>query len=443
MQPQRLRRYGYICRRQKNKNFEFSSEKLNDFLQNKKTIKISPQKGFVIKTYEKEGGKVYFNICSSNLIAEFHLKKIPDLNNEEGLRIPLSIGEEKIKEDKKGNKYKTYDIVLNRKVVAQTKKNEQLKKIIAELVQVAIKNKYKTETCTNLFFFPDHKYKGSHPDDQFIKDDQQHKFNIVEENGEEEERRSNKKDGNEKRNNSECDNVNNSRKGNDLRWEENIENYLTVKKPEWDMWFVNRKVLEEKHRAMNKFYLPYIRMFPLDEAIDCFDFRPPFLNTNKKKESEKRRKNDMFKSFLNEYNIEMDDQFLSYEQVINTICVIQIKLPFFLLAERNKKNQDDLFSIERFVNTYISDEYLSVFFKKSPLFPLGYNPPYKNFNIRFPFYFESSKAISQYLEKYHLLNIILPVSKNSASSIIFREIIDNSNGDVSTYDSETSDNSIF
>ncbi|CRG96987.1 PIH1 domain-containing protein, putative [Plasmodium gallinaceum] len=404
---------------EKNKNIQFSNDKLNDLLQNKKTIKISPQKGFVIKTYEKQGGKVYFNICASNLIAEFHLKKIPDLNNEEGLRIPLSIGEEKNKEDKKGNKYKTYDIVLNTKIVIESKKNLELKKIIAELVQVAVKNKYKTETCANLFFFPEHKYKGSNPDDQYIKDDQQHKFNIIEEGHEDENKKNDK---------------------NHIRENKEIENYLTIKKPEWDMWFINKNIIEEKYKTMNEFYIPYIRKFPLKDVIDCFDYKPPFLKCKKKKE---QKKNQIFKSFLNEYNIELDDEFLSYEKIINTICVIQIQLPFFLLAEHNKKNNNSTFVISQFVNLYICDEFLSVFFKKSPLFPLEYNPPYKNFNIRFPFYFESSKAKSHYLEKYHLLNIIIPVSKSCASSVIFKDVIENSKDNSSNYNDETSDSSIF
>ncbi|CAD2105506.1 PIH1 domain-containing protein, putative [Plasmodium vinckei lentum] len=408
---------------QPNKNIEFNSENINNLIQNKKTIKITPQKGYVIKTYDKNGEKVYFNICSSNLISEFHFKKIPDLNNQEGLRIPLSIGDEKNKEDKKGNKYKTYDIVLNTKVVTQSKTDSHLKKIIAELVQAAIKNKYKTETCSNLYFFPDHKYKGDYPEDQFIKDDQQHKFEIVEE-GEKKEKNINTNNG--------CNNTNKDEVI-------DIEKLLTVKQPQWDMWFVNKSVLEEKYKTMNKFYIPYIRMFPLDNAIYAFDFKPPFLNTNERKKS----CNTNFRSFLNDYNIDLDDEFLSYEQVDNTICVIQIQLPFFIFAQRSLKSSVDIFPIRQFMNMYISDECLKILFKKSPLFPVEYNPPYKDFTIRFPFYYKSSRVISQYLEKYTLLNVIIPVTKNSASSIIFKEVAKNTNDDTSSDEEESSCDSIF
>ncbi|SCN63442.1 PIH1 domain-containing protein, putative [Plasmodium chabaudi adami] len=401
---------------QPNKNIEFNSENINNLIQNKKTIKISPQKGYVIKTYDKNGEKVYFNICSSNLISEFHFKKIPDLNNQEGLRIPLSIGEEKNKEDKKGNKYKTYDIVLNTKAVTQSKTDSHLKKIIAELVQAAIKNKYKTETCSNLYFFPDHKYKGDYPEDQFIKDDQQHKFEVVEEGDKKEINTNNNKDE-----------------------VIDIEKLLTVKQPQWDMWFINKNVLEEKYKTMDKFYIPYIRMFPLDNAIYSFDFKPPFLNTNEKK----KNYNTNFRSFLNDYNVDLDDEFLSYEKVDNTICVIQIQLPFFIFAQRNLGNSIDIFPIRQFMNMYISDECLKVLFKKSPLFPAEYNPPYKDFTIRFPFYYKSSRVISQYLEKYTLLNVIIPVTKNSASSIIFKEVAKNKNDDTSSDGEESSCDSIF
>ncbi|CAG9472425.1 unnamed protein product [Plasmodium vivax] len=415
------------------RNFKFSSPKLTNLVSKEKTIKISPQKGFVIKAYEKDGGKVYFNILSSNLIAEFHFKKMPDLNDNEGLRIPLSIGEEKQREDKKGQKYKTYDIVLNSKVVSQSKKNLQLKKVIAELVQVAIKNKYNTDTCANLFFFPEHKYKGSSPDDQYIKDDQQHKFNVVEEAGNE---------------------AGGATCGGEQLKEEDIQNFLSVKKPEWDMWFVDKKTFEERHQRMELFYLPYLRTSPLSGTIDCFDFKPPFMSANgrqkekigkiEKINSKETESSAVFKSFLNEYNIELDDEFLRYQQVINTICVIQIQLPFFILAQRSDaRGERRPFAVHEFVNLYISDDHLAVFFKKSPLFPAGHNPPYKNFNIRFPFYFESSKAVSQYLERYHLLNIIIPVSTSSATCKLFSGENVNKGGCVESDDAETSDSSIF
>ncbi|GAW83725.1 PIH1 domain-containing protein [Plasmodium gonderi] len=428
------------------RNFEFSTSSLINLVKNEKTIKISPQKGFVIKTYDKDGGKVYFNILSSSLIAEFHLKKMPDLNDNEGLRIPLSIGEEKQKEDKKGNKYKTYDIVLNSSVVSQCKKNVELKKVIAELVQVAIKNKYKMDTCTNLFFFPEHKYKGSTPDDQYIKDDQQHKFNVVQEEVKQDEQENSGGGRNKGTGDYLPDCLNNRSNNNemkDLLNKEDIENFLSVKKPEWDMWFVDKKTLEERHRKLTKFYVPYLRTFPMKDKIDCFDFKPPFLNSNKNKKNKKISKNENFKSFLNDYNIELDDEFLRYQQVINTICVIQIQLPFFVLAQRNGRNEDEPFFVHHLVNLYISDEHLGVFFKKSPVFPPGHNPPYKNFNIRFPFYFESSKAISHYLEKYHLLNIIIPVNKSSAICEIFNGNLLNKDEGTSSDVAESSDNSIF
>ncbi|ANQ10786.1 Uncharacterized protein PCOAH_00053300 [Plasmodium coatneyi] len=415
------------------RNFKFASPKLANLVSKEKTIKISPQKGFVIKAYEKNGGKVYFNILSSNLIAEFHLKKMPDLNDNEGLRIPLSIGEEKQREDKKGQKYKTYDIVLNTKVVSQSKKNLELKKVIAELVQVAIKNKYNTDTCANLFFFPEHKYKGSSPDDQFIKDDQQHKFNVVEE-------ASNEAGG------ATCE-------GEQLN-QEDIQNFLSVKKPEWDMWFVDKKTFEERYERMEMFYLPYLRTSPLNGTIDCFDFKPPFMSANgkqkekiskmEKTERKEIKNNAIFRSFLNEYNIELDDDFLRYQQVINTICVIQIQLPFFIVTQRSDtRGERRPFAVHEFVNLYIADDHLAVFFKKSPLFPAGHNPPYKNFNIRFPFYFESSKAVSQYLERYHLLNIIIPVSRSSATCRLFSGKNMNNGDDVLSDNAETSDSSIF
>lgn len=410
----------YLLLQQQNKKVEFSSSKFNDLLQKDKAIRITPHKGFVIKTYEtKEGGKVYFNICFSDFIAEFHLKNVPESNNLEALRVPLSIGEEIIREDKKGNKYKTYDVVLNTKVVKECKNNVELKKVLAELIQLGISNKYKIEMCKKLFFFPNHKYKGTGPKDHYIRDDQQHKINVIEDE----------------------DTSLTTEKNKDMNTEmANTNNYFIIKKPEWDMWFINKDVLEEKLQKLKCDTLPYLRKNPLKDMIDAFEFKPPFLNFKKKK---KDKKNDSFKSFLNEYNIDLDDEILTYEKIIYTVCVIQIQLPFFILAEYNKKNAMDEFNIKKCVNLYISDEFLSVFFKKSPLFPTEYNPPYKNFVIRFPFYFETSKTKSQYVEENHLLNVIIPVSKYSQNLPIFKNVVTENETESMDESEDSTDNSIL
>lgn len=409
----------YLLLQQQNKKVEFSSTEFNDLLQRDKAIRITPQKGFVIKTYEtNEGGKVYFNICSSDFIAEFHLKNVPESNNLEALRVPLSIGEEIIREDKKGNKYKTYDVILNTKVVKECKNNVELKKVLAELIQLGISNKYKIEMCKKLFFFPNHKYKGTGPKDHYIRDDQQHKINVVEDK-------------------SACAVEKNER---DISAEAANANYFIIKKPEWDMWFIDKDVLEEKLENSKWLTIPYLRKTPLRDMIDAFEFKPPFLNFKKKK---KKKTVDSFKSFLNEYNIDFDDEILSYDKIIYTVCVIQIQLPFFILAEYNKKNAMEFFNIKQCVNLYISDEFLSVFFKKSPLFPTEYNPPYKNFVIRFPFYFETSKAKSQYVEENHLLNVIIPVSKYSQNLSIFKNVVTEKEAESIDESDDSTDNSIL
>lgn len=53
---------------------------------------IAPDKGFVFKTKEKYGGKVFINITHHPIIDKPEEKEMVDLDNETGIRIPMSMG---------------------------------------------------------------------------------------------------------------------------------------------------------------------------------------------------------------------------------------------------------------------------------------------------------------------------------------------------------------
>ncbi|SOV79426.1 PIH1 domain-containing protein, putative [Plasmodium sp. gorilla clade G3] len=414
------------------RNIHFADQKSQDTSHSKtNVIRIRPIKGYVIKTYEKNGDKVYINICFSRLIPDFHLKTFPHLYNEEGLRIPISIGEEKKKQDRKGRKYRTYDIVLNNRVVSECIRNVKIKTIVAELVLEAVKNKYKLDLCTNLFLFPDHKYKGNHPDDHYIKYDQQHKIREVE--GEHDTFFSGKdlnayefmKNYIDKHDDSvEKSHVNGYGYLKEHREAEALAKKLIVTKPDWDMWFIPRKLLDDLKQGVKRFFIPYIRIFPLKGVINGLDFKPPDNKVDKVKDLVgTHKKRQILKSFFEEYNVELDDEFLKYQDIIKTVCVFQIPLHFFALLKKTIEFDIDKYNnlIPEIIELWISDDCLYIQFKKSPYFPDEKNPPCKSFSIRFPYYFDTSKAFAQFLYEFNLLNVIVPVSKLSSELIVFHD----------------------
>ncbi|KYN95456.1 PIH1 domain-containing protein, putative [Plasmodium reichenowi] len=414
------------------RNIHFADQKSQDTSHSKtNVIRIRPIKGYVIKTYEKNGDKVYINICFSRLIPDFHLKTFPHLYNEEGLRIPISIGEEKKKQDRKGRKYRTYDIVLNNRVVSECLRNVKIKTIVAELVLEAVKNKYKLDLCTNLFLFPDHKYKGNHPDDHYIKYDQQHKIREVEEEhntfftDKDLDAYEFMKNYIDKHDDSvEKNYVNGYGYLKEHREAEALASKLIVTKPDWDMWFIPPKLLEDLKQGMKRFFIPYIRIFPLKGVINGLDFKPPNDKVNKEKHLvDTHKKRQILKSFFEEYNVELDDEFLKYQDIIKTVCVFQIPLHFFAFLKKTIEYDIDKYNnlIPEIIELWISDDCLYIQFKKSPYFPDEKNPPCKSFSIRFPYYYDTSKAIAQFLYEFNLLNVIVPVSKLSSESLVFHD----------------------
>ena len=70
---------------------------------------MQPQPGFVIKTKDKNGEKVFLNMTAHELVDEFEEKPIPEGDKEKfggsdtGIRIPLSLGTKREDFDKKGS----------------------------------------------------------------------------------------------------------------------------------------------------------------------------------------------------------------------------------------------------------------------------------------------------------------------------------------------------
>lgn len=100
---------------------------------------IQPEKGFVVKTTEKNGGKVFVNMTHHELIEPMQEKYIPEQDrdksggNDRGVRIPLSLGEQREERDKKGEPALVFDVIWAPDTVKRAQSDPALRQAIVEL----------------------------------------------------------------------------------------------------------------------------------------------------------------------------------------------------------------------------------------------------------------------------------------------------------------------
>lgn len=152
---------------------------------------IQPQPGFVVKTKDKAGAKVFLNMTSHELIDPFEEKPIPEGDkekyggSEQGIRIPLSLGDVKEDFDKSGAAAQVYDVIWNPKTVERCKTDPAFRQIVVELAFNYVLQKFNHELDLR-FTLPKLKYKGKTVHFQRVRAKKAPK---IEELGEEERRR--------------------------------------------------------------------------------------------------------------------------------------------------------------------------------------------------------------------------------------------------------------
>jgi hypothetical protein len=118
---------------------------------------IFPSPGFVVKTSDDAGRKVFINVCAHAKIqapgsewadgkvpehVERALANLEDPDAVQQLRFPLSVGDARNELDKSGHPCTTYDAVFNDDVVAQAMAHRGLKNFLTELTLQWIAQKY-------------------------------------------------------------------------------------------------------------------------------------------------------------------------------------------------------------------------------------------------------------------------------------------------------------
>ncbi|KAL5269424.1 hypothetical protein ACHWQZ_G003040 [Mnemiopsis leidyi] len=118
-------------------------------------IEVAPKPSFCVKTKEKEGGKVFLNICTVDSIPEPKKKTVEDLvkmlDSEDEMiaadyRIPMSIGEAPHAEvDKKGVGCSVHDIAINPNYVKILKSEPAFMNFFLQVVFEGLTAKFSIE----------------------------------------------------------------------------------------------------------------------------------------------------------------------------------------------------------------------------------------------------------------------------------------------------------
>lgn len=135
---------------------------------------IQPNQGFVIKTKDSTGQKIFINMTYHDLVDKIEEKSVTAEDaakygtSERGVRIPLSLGAVREDNDKKGEPVQVMDFIFATDTIKLAQKDASFRQQIAELAFTYIKQKFDKDLDYR-FTVPKMKYKGSTVQYQRIK----------------------------------------------------------------------------------------------------------------------------------------------------------------------------------------------------------------------------------------------------------------------------------
>lgn len=119
---------------------------------------IQPEAGFVVKTKDEGGHKVFLNMTSHELVDPMEEKDLPD-QDQPGFRIPLSLGSMREDFDKKGEPCRVVDIIWNPDSVKKCHKDMLFRQAMVELAFGYMREKFQM-VLSMRYTVPKMKYKG-------------------------------------------------------------------------------------------------------------------------------------------------------------------------------------------------------------------------------------------------------------------------------------------
>eukprot|EP00892_Ulva_mutabilis_P010472 jgi/Ulvmu1/7798/UM004_0027.1 len=170
---------------------------LKEKLDDRETQVIYPTPGFVVKTADENGQKVFINICSNDKIsppsswengvmpdsAREALQNLDEVKSEEdvqAMRVPLSLSEHRSELDKNGGACLVFDCVFAEQVMNEAAKFRPMKIFIIECCLGWIHHKCKVKLDPK-FKLPKLKYKGDTIHEHRIRKEKQKLVTEIEE----------------------------------------------------------------------------------------------------------------------------------------------------------------------------------------------------------------------------------------------------------------------
>ena len=160
---------------------------------------ILPEPGFVVKTIDDAGRKIFINVCGHAKIqapgtewaggkvpehVEHALANLEDPDAVQQLRFPLSVSEGRGELDKAGQPCTAYDAVFNDDVVKQAMAHRKLKVFLVELCLQWVGQKYSL-VLDPKYKLPHRRYVGDRPAPQMIRVDRKSMIEEIDEPDEE------------------------------------------------------------------------------------------------------------------------------------------------------------------------------------------------------------------------------------------------------------------
>ena len=124
-------------------------------------ITIVPDPYCCVKVQDETGQKIFLNLCGSDKIDPPKEQHILEMNNQEGIRIPLSLSEKHEDFDVHGTACEVYDIIMNPTTLQKTESQPMIMSFILSLIANRLKERFKKVILIDKYVrLKNLKYKG-------------------------------------------------------------------------------------------------------------------------------------------------------------------------------------------------------------------------------------------------------------------------------------------
>lgn len=132
-------------------------------------IIITPDPNFCIKTKDSKNNKIFINICTHEKIQAPKEEYILEIENQFGIRVPLSLSEKYEDFDTQMETCMVYDVIFNPSVLVKAEKDAQIFQFMIQLIFNRIKQRFDMDLSLNFIRMKNMKYKGKTIRSQRVK----------------------------------------------------------------------------------------------------------------------------------------------------------------------------------------------------------------------------------------------------------------------------------